>query len=192
VRVDRAAQAVRPAAGAVRREEEAVSEHSGRTLQEGLKGVPLLPDEEFVSRTVVTPELIRTYAQVVGETNPRFLDESAPGGMIAPPTFFYATGFDGGLRNRERPAGGGTSLLAADHAEFFGDIRPGDVVVCVGRPVEEYTKTGRSGTLHFTVAEFRWINQRGEVVTFVRRSSASSSTIQPPAPSGSSTTPSDG
>ena len=87
-----------------------MNDHSGRTLPEGHEGLPLLPDEEFVSRTVVTPELIRTYAEVVGETNPRFLDESAPGGMIAPPTFFYATGFDGGLRNRERPAGGGTSL----------------------------------------------------------------------------------
>lgn len=141
---------------------------------------PVMSTDVKIAELAVTAERIVAYAQACGETDPRYLDPAVPGGLVAPPTFFYVTGFEPVINGEELV--GPPALLAGDHAEFLATVRPGDTLTVWGRLSEAYAKTGRSGTLKFAVWQLSFVNQHGAVVARLKRSMAGSSSIQPPTP----------
>ena len=119
----------------------------------------------------VTKEEMVDFAVALGETNPLYTDEAAAaagpyGGLIAPPTFvaklrakkftpenlpkFGKGGFDGGR-----------------DLELFAPVRPGDVLTMRSVIHDIYEKTGRSGSMYFTVIRNEVTNQKGEKVAVI-------------------------
>lgn len=114
---------------------------------------------------------IRRFCQAIDDPNPLFYNESfakqtVHGGIIAPPTFFFA--FDPSQRGEIRPIFDEPVLEGVAHAgdewEIFQAIRPGDVITGENRLVELVEKEGRTGKLVFEVIESTFKNQRGELV----------------------------
>jgi acyl dehydratase len=111
----------------------------------------------------VTREEIREYAELVGETDPRFFADEP----IAPPTFVVR--FRG-------PRFSHPSLPASDVRRGFDAgkdirfgvaVRPGDVIHTRNELHDLYEKTGRSGTMVFVVSRQTMTNQRGETVAVI-------------------------
>ncbi|OGO19279.1 MAG: hypothetical protein A2144_08275 [Chloroflexi bacterium RBG_16_50_9] len=127
-----------------------------------------------INHRVVTEDLIRHFANAMGDPNPLWRDPSYArgtswGGIIAPPTFEYC------IANCDS-AGvgpGGTFLLpgfnlfaAGNRHEYFGVIRPGDEFRIVDKYLgaEEKTIKGKSYRLFLDSGQRQFINQREEVV----------------------------
>src|SRR5215475_11986190 len=119
----------------------------------------------------ITKEEILEYAAALGEKNHLYTDEAAAakgpyGGLIAPPTFvtklrakkftpehlprFGKVGFDGGR-----------------DLELYAPVRPGDELTMLSTIHEIYEKTGRSGSMYFTVIRNEVKNQKGEKVAVI-------------------------
>jgi acyl dehydratase len=119
----------------------------------------------------ITKEEILEFAAALGEANPLYTDEVAAaqgpyGGLVAPPTFvtklrakkftpehlprFGKTGFDGGR-----------------DLELYAPVRPGDVLTMVSKIHDIYEKTGRTGSMYFTVIRNEVTNQKGEKVAVI-------------------------
>jgi acyl dehydratase len=119
----------------------------------------------------VTKEEIMEYAASLGETNPLYTDEAAAakgpyGGLIASPTFvtklrakkftpehlprFGKVGFDGGR-----------------DLELYAPVHPGDQLTMLSTIHEIYEKTGRTGSMYFTVIRNEVKNQKGEKVAVI-------------------------
>ena len=120
---------------------------------------------------IVTAEQIANFCAAVGENNPLFTDPIAAqvgpyGGIVAPPAF--AASFQrvepGSEQAPSFPRGG---LMAGIDMELGTPIRPGDSISVTTEVKETYEKTGRSGTMTFTVIRSTLTNQKGEVVAHV-------------------------
>jgi 3-hydroxybutyryl-CoA dehydratase len=120
---------------------------------------------------VVTAEKIATFCTAVGENNPLYVDPIAAqagpyGGIIAPPAF--AASFRRVEPSSDQaplfPRGG---LMAGIDMELETPIRPGDSISVTTEVKETYEKTGRSGTMVFTVIRSTLTNQKGELVAHV-------------------------
>ena len=124
----------------------------------------------------VTSELIRNFAESVGETNPIFLDESAAidagyPGMVAPPTLCTVL-----VHRVELPSiklkFGTMQIHAGQRVQPKTPIIAGDRVTASSHLKNVYAKTGRSGTMVFIVWETTFRNHRGEIVADVQESFA--------------------
>ena len=120
----------------------------------------------------VTKEKIIEYADALGETNPLYLDEEFAkgtpyGGIIAPPLFYNMFSLASGLDPKVNF--GTTGFDAGQHAEFFEPVRPGDTIYATSQISSVYAKTGRTGTMVFTVRRTNYRNQNGELTTVVER-----------------------
>ena len=117
---------------------------------------------------------IRRFCQSIGDSNPIYTNESyaketVHGGIIAPPTFFFAfepTQRDGISIIFDEPITSGAHV--EDEWEFFQHIRPGDVITAECRLVNLVEKEGKTGRLVFAMAETIFTNQRDEVVVKAR------------------------
>ena len=125
----------------------------------------------------VTAELIQTFNRSIGETNPVFTDEAAAraagySGLVAPPTFCTLL-----VRNVELPdielKFGRARFHAGQRVQVRAPIIAGDRLTASSHLKEVYPKTGRSGTMVFTVWETTFRNQEGAVVADVQESYAS-------------------
>ncbi|MCL6648663.1 MAG: MaoC family dehydratase N-terminal domain-containing protein, partial [Chloroflexi bacterium] len=88
---------------------------------------------------------IRLFAEAIGDPNPLYVDEEYArttrwGSIIAPPTFIY--NFRPGAFP-EIPLPTTRLLNGGDEFEYFGVVRPGDVIVVVSKWVDLYERTGR-------------------------------------------------
>jgi acyl dehydratase len=118
----------------------------------------------------VTTEKIADFCSAMGDLNPLYIDPVAAlngpyGGIVAPPA--YAASFRRAEPAEQAalfPRGG---LMAGIDIEFEAPIRPGDSISIATEVKETYEKTGRSGTMDFTVIRSTLTNQRGEVVARV-------------------------
>ena len=118
----------------------------------------------------VTIEKITDFCTAVGDLNPLYLDPAAAaagpyGGIIAPP--WFAASIRRGENSRDQaifPSGG---LMAGIDLEFKEPIRPGDSISVKTEVKESYEKTGRTGTMTFTVIRSTLTNQKAQVVAFV-------------------------
>lgn len=118
----------------------------------------------------VTAEKIANFCTAVGDLNPLYLDPIAAaagpyGGIIAPP--WFAASIRRGEASAEQnlfPRGG---LMAGIDLELATPIRPGDSISVKTEVKETYEKTGRTGTMTFTVIRSTLTNQKGEIVAYV-------------------------
>jgi acyl dehydratase len=130
--------------------------------------------KEFVLGTFqVTEEMITAFAQAVGETSPQYVSpeqaqETANGGLIAPPIFYDV------FRTDQVPDPkvkfGKVSFNAGQRCEFYAPIRPGDTITVKARVTDVYEKTGRTGKMVFIVRQTTYENQQGEKVAVVEQS----------------------
>ncbi len=113
----------------------------------------------------VTKEKIIGYARALGESNPLYLDEEAAragpyGVIIAPPLFYNMISLQAGP---DPKVNFGTSGFdGGQHVEFFEPIKAGDTISAKTQIADVYAKTGRTGTMVFTVRRTTFTNQEGE------------------------------
>ena len=124
----------------------------------------------------VTQELIKSFAEAVGETNLIFLDEAVAlaagySGLVAPPTFCTVL-----VHRVELPSiklkFGNMQIHAGQRVQPRSPIVAGDRVTASSHLKDVYPKTGRSGTMVFIVWETTFRNQNGEIVADVQESFA--------------------
>ncbi|MFZ0658011.1 MAG: MaoC family dehydratase [Candidatus Binataceae bacterium] len=130
------------------------------------------PARRFLSEAPVevTAEKIANYCIAIGDLNPLYLDPIAAqagpyGGIIAPP--WFATLIRRGEGSAERNLFPRGSLMAGIDLELKTPIRPGDSISVTTEVKETYEKTGRTGTMTFTVIRSTLTNQNGELVAYV-------------------------
>ena len=125
----------------------------------------------------VNAELIETFTRSIGETNPVFTHAAAAQaagytGVLAPPTLVTML-----VRNVELPdidlKFGRARFHAGQRVQARAPIVAGDSLMASSHLKEVYPKTGRSGTMVFTVWETTFTNQNGVVVADVQESYAS-------------------
>jgi acyl dehydratase len=121
-------------------------------------------DVEVGTHKVAKEDLI-AYAKALGETNPLYLDEEAAkagpyGTIIAPPLYYNLLSLRAGLDPKVNF--GTTGFDAGQHVEFFEPIRAGDTISAKTQVADVYAKTGRTGTMVFTIRRTTFTNQKGE------------------------------
>ena len=124
----------------------------------------------------VTKELIQSFTRSVGETNPVFTDEDAARaagyrGLVAPPTLCTVLVHRVSLPSINLKFGK-MQVHAGQRVQPRAPIVAGDQVTASSHLKDVYAKTGRSGTMVFTVWETTLRNQNGEVVADVQESFA--------------------
>ncbi|MDY7030573.1 MAG: MaoC family dehydratase N-terminal domain-containing protein [Thermodesulfobacteriota bacterium] len=105
----------------------------------------------------VDKTMLRGIAEAIDDTNPRWLEEAAPGFIISA----MVTGGGGGLPESLFPlkrmvAGGGDW-------DFFHPVKIGDVITCTSKFTDIYERQGKAGTLLFLVTETIVTNRTGEI-----------------------------
>ena len=113
---------------------------------------------------------IARFAEAVGDLSSLYIDEAAArktrlGGLVAPPTFLRSI-------RLERPtlpdAPFDRVLDGGSDWEYFEPVRAGDRVTGVARIADLWERSGRLGTMLFTVLELTYTNQLGELVATQR------------------------
>jgi acyl dehydratase len=124
----------------------------------------------------VTKDMIRTFAESIGETNPLFTDEEAARsagfrGLLAPPTMCTLLVHDLSLPDINLDFGR-TRMHAGQRVQTRGPIVAGDSLMAHSKLKNVYAKTGRSGTMVFIVWETIFRTADGEVIAHVEESFA--------------------
>lgn len=126
--------------------------------------------ERGINNALVTEDLIRHYADAIGDPNPIWRDPSYAastrwGGIIAPPTFesciSYGSSFGGRLR-----VPGVARLAAGNKHEYVKPIRPGDTFHIYDKYMgfEEKQATGKAYRLFIESVPRYFVNQRDELI----------------------------
>ena len=124
----------------------------------------------------LTAEMVQAYTNSIGDTNPISCDGAAAKtagfrGIVAPPTI--CTMF---VRQVKLPSidlkFGNMRFHAGQRVQSKAPIIAGDSLSASSHLKDVYAKTGRSGTMVFTVWETTFSNQDGEVVADVQESFA--------------------
>lgn len=128
-------------------------------------------DVEVGTHKVAKKDIV-AYAKALGETNSLYLDEKAAkagpyGTIIAPPLFYNLLSLRAGLDPKVNF--GTTGFDAGQHVEFFEPIRAGDTISAKTQVADVYAKTGRTGTMVFTMRRTTFTNQEGEKTVVVDR-----------------------
>ena len=121
----------------------------------------------------VTEEQVVGFARAIGETNPLYSDKEAAakgpyGVLIAPPAYYTSIRLQPGPDPRVKF--GTTGFNASQHCEFYEPMRVGDTISGKEQISHVYAKTGRTGTLVFTVRRTTYSNQHGRTVMMVESS----------------------
>ena len=121
----------------------------------------------------VTEEQVMGFARAIGETNPLYLDKEAAtkgpyGVLIAPPAYYTSIRLQPGPDPKVNF--GTTSFNASQHCEFYEPMRVGDTISAKEQISSVFAKTGRTGTLVFTVRRTTYSNQHGRAVMMVESS----------------------
>jgi acyl dehydratase len=125
--------------------------------------------ERGLNNRLVTEDLIRHYADAIGDPNPIWRDPSYAastrwGGIVAPPTFesciSYGTSFGGHWR-----VPGVSKMAAGNKHEYFKLMRPGDLFTIYDKymGVEEKEAPGKDYRLYIESIRRHYVNQRDEV-----------------------------
>jgi len=117
--------------------------------------------------------MIRKFAEAIGDPNPLYYDEEYAkktryGGIVAPPTFVAY--FKAGQPPEVDSLPWLPKLHGDDEVEFYGPIRPGDVITAKLRIGDVFEKQGSRGRMVFLVHETTLTNQHGELVAKYRMS----------------------
>lgn len=154
---------------------------SGASLvDEARRFVGTGPPSVRAGRDPVNRPMIHHWCDAIGDGNPAYLDETRPGGIIAPPALLGSWTLDsatpredGGPRDqvlRRIERAGYTSVVATNYEqEYLRELRPGD------RLVEEITvedisdrKDTGLGTGYFVTVRHDYRDEEGELVGVAR------------------------
>jgi hypothetical protein len=115
--------------------------------------------EKEVGSIEVTAERLARYCEIIGETNPRYTEQ-----QFAPPSFLQRMRFRAGPDPRVRF--GNTTFHAGSRLELLEPVKVGDTLTGWAQAKEVYAKTGRSGTMVFSVRRLTYRNQHGVDVAY--------------------------
>ena len=114
-------------------------------------------------------EMIRRFARAIGDPNPLWQDEdyaksSHYGGIIAPPTFILAIGFEQFVDEVMSLASFGTVLMGGTELEFYYPIRLGDVITVIFKISSLRERQGKMGKMAFMTFDSTYKSQSQELV----------------------------
>jgi len=128
---------------------------------------------------------IRKFADAVGETNPLYWDEEYARGtrfgeITAPPGFFgwptmwkKAMPFFSELRSHVidtiSEAGYARIVDGGIEYDFYLPVRAGDTLSAVSRINDIYERETKTGKMLFSITEWTYTNQNGEIVATARQ-----------------------
>jgi acyl dehydratase len=136
------------------------------------------PDSRYsyqfgINNVLASEDLIRHYADAIGDTNPLWRDPSyyrntRYGGIIAPPTFEVCIAPTYPIVNKPVLPNIQTMAAGAKH-RYFKMIHAGDTFRVVDKylPIVEKTQKGKPYRLYTNFVERSYINQRDEVVAVI-------------------------
>ena len=122
-------------------------------------GVGWEPREYHIER-----EMIRRFARAVGDPNPLWQD-----GVIAPPTFILAIGFEQFVEDLISLTPFGTVLMGGTELECYQPIRLGDKITVVFKISNLRERKGTMGRMAFMTFDSSYKNQRQELVARCRQ-----------------------
>ncbi len=122
---------------------------------------------------------IRRFAEAISDPNPIYRDEAYAaktryGGIIAPPQFLIDAGLVKLVDRLVDMCPDKANINGGTDLEFYGPMRPGDMITTVAKLAEVKERTGKSGEMIFLTVEVTYTNQKGELVavcrnTFIRK-----------------------
>jgi len=117
--------------------------------------------------------MVRRFVQAVGDPNPLWQDEeyakqSRYDGVIAPPTFILAMGFEQ-IQQVLAPVLSGTTLHGSTELEFYQPVRLGDVVTATTKITNVRERQGKMGKTVFITFDITYRNQRQQPVAKCRQ-----------------------
>jgi acyl dehydratase len=132
-------------------------------------GVEWEPREYEIER-----EMIRRFARAVGDPNPLWQDEqyaraSHYGGIIAPPTFILAIGFEQFVEDLTSLTPFNTVFMGATELECYQPVRLGDVITVIFKISNIRERQGEVGKMAFMTFDSSYKNQRQELVAKCRQ-----------------------
>jgi acyl dehydratase len=122
---------------------------------------------------------IRRFAVAIGDPNPLYYDEEFAkktvfGGIVAPPTMIFEMIFniadkiaeeDGGYSEKmELPPPLDQFVRGGNEYEIFQPLRPTDKMTIKRKITNLIEKEGKKGVLVFSHVEFRYFNQKDELL----------------------------
>jgi len=118
--------------------------------------------------------MIRRFARAVDDPNPLWQDEeyaraSHYGGIIAPPTFILAIGFEQFVEDVMALASFGTALMGGTELECYQPVRVGDVITAMFKISNVRERQGKMGKMAFMTFDSTYKNQRQELVAKCRQ-----------------------
>ncbi len=122
-------------------------------------GVEWEPWEYQVER-----EMIRRFARAVDDPNPLWQD-----GVIAPPTFILAIGFEQFVENLMSLASFNAVLMGGTELECYQPIRLGDVITVIFKIGSLRERGGQMGRMAFMTFDSSYKNQKQELVAKCRQ-----------------------
>ena len=141
----------------------------------GIEGLRSKIGVEWEPRTYeIEREMIRRFARAVGDPNPLWQDEqyaraSHYGGIIAPPTFILAIGFEQFVEDLMSLTPFGTVLMGSTELECYQPIRLGDVITVIFKISNLREREGTMGKMAFMTFDSSYKNQRQELVAKCRQ-----------------------
>jgi len=109
-------------------------------------------------------EMVRRFARAVGDPNPLWQD-----GIIAPPTFILAIGFEQFVDEVMSLASFGTVLMGGTELEFYYPIRLGDVITVIFKISSLRERQGKMGKMAFMTFDSTYKSQGQELVAKCRQ-----------------------
>ena len=109
-------------------------------------------------------EMIRRFARAVGDPNPLWQD-----GIIAPPTFILAIGFEQFVDDLMSLTPFNTVLMGGTELECYQPVRLGDVITVIFKISNLRERQGKMGKMAFMTFDSSYKNQRQELVARCRQ-----------------------
>jgi acyl dehydratase len=109
-------------------------------------------------------EMIRRFIRAVDDPNPHWQD-----GLIAPPTFILAIGFEQFVEDLMSLAPFGTVLMGNTELECYQPIRRGDEITAVFKISSLREREGQMGRMAFMTFDSSYKNQGQELVAKCRQ-----------------------
>ena len=117
--------------------------------------------EEEVGTLRVDADRLARYCEVIGETNPLYTEQG-----FVPPSYLQRMRFSEGPDPKVR-FGKSTTFHAGSRLELLAPVRAGDELTAWAQAKEVYAKTGRSGTMVFTIRRLTYRNAAGDPIAHV-------------------------
>lgn len=140
-----------------------------------IEGLRAKIGEEWEPRVYeIEKGMIRRFVQAIDDPNPLWQDEeyakqSQYGGIIAPPTFVLAIGFEQFLEQMLESIPYQTLLHGSSDLESYQPISPGDIVTVTTKITNIRQRQGKMGKMAFMTFDTTYKNQRQELVAKCRQ-----------------------